>query len=1013
MANVIGNLLIELGLNTASFHSGMEKAADESRSGAVKITEGFKGIGEALRGVTSQFGAFGGTIGVQLSGVTRAVSEVARGMGNLEGASGAMKLGLGGFGALAVGAVAAGAGVLAVGMHAASAAAKLYLLSEATGVDVQTLSGMSVVAKAVDVNLETLTKGLMRMSTAALRAAESPQSTSNAFLQLGISVTDASGHLKPALTLFGEIADKFAKMHDGSMKTALGMQLFGRMAGAELIPVLNRGGKELQAWVQYGKDVGYVLSNEDAKSAEDFQEKLVAVSVATQGFENRIMIGLIPAMNKLLSGIDSLVGDGPRVEALGNEVGAAMVGIAKGSLGAAVGVQLLARSFLTATDYAGRLFHRKGSKAYDEITNDIARQNDAVLSFQATVSSALEALRSTGTVLPTLPKAKPDEGPKPKQPAIVPYPAVDYLQGLLDKTSLMTEEELALAGSFDAGSAALMRQRADAQAANAMLQVRIELQRQLKEYTQRADDAMRLGEANRAAAYRVTVKELQDQLVQLDANRSKITAMYESTSIARFLANVGKAMDEQNDKLRDHVEALKEMAAAVPKGGPAVIEARIDEKTIEDRARLRDAEEDVANANLFDVETSARLLIALEKVTEEYNKHREALRADMIAQEALNAAVAKAAADVQVKGIKLETAALFENAAARREAAVQAKLLAYQQAHPELGATIEAGKGAAPGSVAAKAAKEAADAIADESARLRELSDEQHKRSLAEMAAGMDSRLVYDSKKAELNEIIELYGKQNKAIAANAAADKLALRKQFDENTIATGGFTRGFKALLDELAVSGSRIATTAGALKTLDTGIRGAENSLARFIVTGRGGFLAVIQQMEVSLVRLGIQFILAHTLLKLFRDSADKQATAKLAMSMVTKQAAIGQAAAEAAAFAAWGGPGAAIAAAAETLAALEGITALAGGGDVMPGKAYIVGEKRPELFVPGMAGKVLPSVPREVGSHGGGPQVHITHAPTINAFDTAGLDALLQRHAGLFERHVERAIRMRNF
>ena len=32
----------------------------------------------------------------------------------------------------------------------------------------------------------------------------------------------------------------------------------------------------------------------------------------------------------------------------------------------------------------------------------------------------------------------------------------------------------------------------------------------------------------------------------------------------------------------------------------------------------------------------------------------------------------------------------------------------------------------------------------------------------------------------------------------------------------------------------------------------------------------------------------------------------------------------------------------------------------GGPVSPGKRYVVGEKRPELFVPNTAGRILPSV-----------------------------------------------------
>lgn len=54
--------------------------------------------------------------------------------------------------------------------------------------------------------------------------------------------------------------------------------------------------------------------------------------------------------------------------------------------------------------------------------------------------------------------------------------------------------------------------------------------------------------------------------------------------------------------------------------------------------------------------------------------------------------------------------------------------------------------------------------------------------------------------------------------------------------------------------------------------------------------------------------------------------------------------------------------------------------AGGGNVEAGKAYVVGEKRPEVFVPGMSGSIVPSVGR-----GGGANIQIidqrSNAPAI--------------------------------
>lgn len=51
--------------------------------------------------------------------------------------------------------------------------------------------------------------------------------------------------------------------------------------------------------------------------------------------------------------------------------------------------------------------------------------------------------------------------------------------------------------------------------------------------------------------------------------------------------------------------------------------------------------------------------------------------------------------------------------------------------------------------------------------------------------------------------------------------------------------------------------------------------------------------------------------------------------------------------------------------------------ASGGPVQPGRAYVVGEQRPELFVPQSAGTILPTVPKA----GGG--MNVTFAPVIDA------------------------------
>lgn len=84
----------------------------------------------------------------------------------------------------------------------------------------------------------------------------------------------------------------------------------------------------------------------------------------------------------------------------------------------------------------------------------------------------------------------------------------------------------------------------------------------------------------------------------------------------------------------------------------------------------------------------------------------------------------------------------------------------------------------------------------------------------------------------------------------------------------------------------------------------------------------------------------------------------------------------------------------------------VPALAGGGPVQAGRAYVVGDGgRPEVFVPGMNGRVLPSVDDYVGARG------VTINMTVNATDAASfqrsesqINAMLARSARLGRRNL---------
>jgi TP901 family phage tail tape measure protein len=75
----------------------------------------------------------------------------------------------------------------------------------------------------------------------------------------------------------------------------------------------------------------------------------------------------------------------------------------------------------------------------------------------------------------------------------------------------------------------------------------------------------------------------------------------------------------------------------------------------------------------------------------------------------------------------------------------------------------------------------------------------------------------------------------------------------------------------------------------------------------------------------------------------------------------------------------------------------------GGPVFAGQSYIVGERRPELFIPNSSGRIVPSL-----AGAGGTTVHMTYAPSYQLIDTAGVQEVFERQKGTLARLLVEAV-----
>lgn len=204
----------------------------------------------------------------------------------------------------AAGAAAALTSALAAAVIETTAeAGRLKDLSQRTGIATQALQELEHAAKLGGIEASTLEQGLGFLARNMRAAADGSDEAAKGFAAAGIRVRGANGQLRAMDDVLAEAADKFAKMPDGTRKTALAMQLFGR-SGAQLIPLLNAGRAGIEELRQEARDLGIVLSDDVVAAGDDVGDNMDRLKALALGL-GRTVAG--PLLRPLADLLDRLI----------------------------------------------------------------------------------------------------------------------------------------------------------------------------------------------------------------------------------------------------------------------------------------------------------------------------------------------------------------------------------------------------------------------------------------------------------------------------------------------------------------------------------------------------------------------------------------------------------------------------------------------------------------------------------------------------------------------------------
>lgn len=240
-----------------------------------------------------------GSIMVDNEKANKSISETdkkAEGLGSkfLKGVGTAAK-----WGAAVVGAAAAGgAALFGMANKAAGTTDRIDKLSQKIGISRQGFQEWEFILSQSGMDIEKMQTGLKTLNTRMAEAEKGTGAGAEAFKRLKISALDSKGALKSQEQMFEETVIALQKMEDGTEKSRLATQLFGK-AGLELMPLLNGAAGSVEELKAKAHELGLVISDEAVDAGVKFTDTIDQLKRSFSAVVTNIGVSVMPMFQTL------------------------------------------------------------------------------------------------------------------------------------------------------------------------------------------------------------------------------------------------------------------------------------------------------------------------------------------------------------------------------------------------------------------------------------------------------------------------------------------------------------------------------------------------------------------------------------------------------------------------------------------------------------------------------------------------------------------------------------------
>ncbi len=549
-------------------------------------------------------------------------------------------------------------------------------------------------------------------------------------------------------------------------------------------------------------------------------------------------------------------------------------------------------------------------------------------------------------------------------------PAKDQAAELLAKLDLQLSKQQELARQIGSTQASTLLLTAAEEARNSVL----EKQRVLQEELEQKLDELRNGDKSpsQVSALQQRIAQIHALQAALDKATPDIIAKQQAIAVGGLVTGTGNDLTKALQKKQEELADLR-TANAANAGGAVGAENYSVAKAVETET-LAVQKAQAAYDAFADAHGNLTAMIEPFKIgLDEANKK---LAAEIALQHELIAAHLDEALIKQTNNLRAEatswdmvTAATFRSAAAQREANAEAAATKYKVENPSANAAqvLQVYRNA--------------------------LEQQQHTFDVTVQTAATQDDLnkKYDdeiTKLTAVRNLLESNGKSTLMVDAQIKDAQEKMNAEWDAAALKVGTFQQRVASVLNTLQQQGNNLAVTIG-----DAFVKAAddwESAMSKLIVTGKlgkGTITQIGQQMAESVttgfLKQGMGKITGSLLnmtglgklLPGLGPKADGSASNPFFVTITGGMAGttlggggvdlsnmlgnmFGNSSQSEGSDNSGSGGGGIFG---KIMSGILGIFGgrLAGGGDVTPGKAYIVGEKKPELFLPGTSGRIIPN------------------------------------------------------